>query len=1270
MLRRSAARLALALALSGAALPTTTRLADAATPFERQRDALLVELRSRAGRPEQAATLAALLRLEEHLPPGALLSALRDVADAGRSDPLAAAQAGYRLALEEARRGEAEAAARRLRGLGLALLEDVWLVGPFDGQGRSGHGRVYPPELEGGHPSPGKRWPGKERDVGWRRVRGGSREGALRLDGLLRPDADAVAYVHAQVRSERRQAAALRVGTPGPVKIWLNGALVLDRDVVHPAALDQHAAPVELLAGPNVLVVKTTVVSGAWRLYLRLTEPGGAPSRGVTPLAVATPRPLPATLRPLPPSSPATPPAPSKDKGPARSGARPAVVHDLVSWAEQRAAALARTPSAHPAAALDRARLLWLTRAGDVDAKEGEAAAREAALAGPEADSLRAELCTNDEERRAAEEQVARAQDRDWRCRGLSELGDLARLRRRDDEAVRLWRAALAEPTCFPAALAFAIEEQVAGLKASALARLDRLPAEVRAVVRVRLLRARLLDDLGRRAEAEAERRGILALRRTDIDLLQDLSTAARQRGDVEEAARLLGEIVDLRPDLTYVPIEQARMLEGAARPEAALEAIDRAIERVPDEARLHEERGRLLARRGRVEDALAAWRRALELKPQNPALRRSLERLAQEVAPTTRRPGGSAELAPIDNGEITRLVQAGLAARPGDNEPSIVLLDRRVVRVHANGLAESFWHRLVQVRTEKAARDNHEFFVRYTPGQHEVEIRRAQIWRRGSGGELEASEATGRDDRDLSEPWYGLYYDSRAEVVGFEGLRPGDVLEVAYAVTDVSSENALDDYFGDLDVIGEGAPKRRWEYTLIGPASRTFYFNDPGLRGMGRDTVTRDGEVHHRFWAADVPRVEPESAMPGWAEVAPVLHVSTYKDWQEVGRWYGHLVDDQLTPDESVRRAAREATAGATTVEEKVRGVHRFVVQNTRYVGLEFGIHGYKPYKVTQVLARRFGDCKDKASLIIALLREVGIDAELVLLRTRRAGRVAPAPASLAVFDHAIAYVPALGIYIDGTAEFSGMRELPHQDQGVMALRLKLRGAADALLVETPVLPSTENRAHRRWSATLLPTGAGRVEEQVTITGQAAAEWREHYQTEGEQQERYDKVWSGRLPGAQVESVAFTGLSDRNAPVQARAVALAPRLAAPGGEGILLLPMSTREQDFVRSYARLSRRKHELIVAYPWQHEEDLVFRLPDGWHAERLLPPILERSRFGRFSLEARLEPGGRSVRVHSLVDVQVHRVAPADYAELRAFLRSIDVALAQRITVRRDE
>ena len=103
------------------------------------------------------------------------------------------------------------------------------------------------------------------------------REGALYLDGLLRPDDQAVAYVAAFVHSDRERAAALRLGSPGPIKVWVNGALVFAEDVVRPAVLDQDAAPVRLGRGWNRILIKTVVVDGAWRLYARLTEPSGAP---------------------------------------------------------------------------------------------------------------------------------------------------------------------------------------------------------------------------------------------------------------------------------------------------------------------------------------------------------------------------------------------------------------------------------------------------------------------------------------------------------------------------------------------------------------------------------------------------------------------------------------------------------------------------------------------------------------------------------------------------------------------------------------------------------------------------------------------------------------------------------------------------------------------------------------------------------------------------------------------------------------------------------
>jgi tetratricopeptide (TPR) repeat protein len=1237
--------------LAGAvlALVAVPRVAGAVGPYESRADALAGEIAARKGKPEAVAPLGALVRLDEELPPGRVAEVLRTLVGA-ETHPLVAAQAAYQLSLEEERRGqEAEAQGRRRR---LGLWQEFWVVGPFDAQGRSGLPRVYGPEKGAPDPRRPEKFPGKEREVGWRRAPPAAiEEGALVLDGLLRPESDAVAYALAVVDSRTARPAVLRLGSAGPVKVWVNGAPVLERNVVRRAALDQNGAAVSLRAGENWVLVKTVVTAGGWRLFLRFTDAEGQPLAGLAP--VADPR------------GPAPKLLPGK--------ARPRPVTDLDEILRRRADS---APAGERAARfLDQARFFTLAAPEDADDKPVERALRAATAradspAAVQALLLLGEVAREDDDRRAALERASAAATAPGdRCLALEALGALARRRHHEAAALAHWRRALeADPECWPAQLAIALEEQGAGLPAAALARVDALPVAVRAAPRVARTRARLLEALGRRREAEAEIERLARAWPADPELLADLAASARSRGDLRRASDLYGRAAARRPEMVFVTIEAARAREAAGDLAAARGLLAEAALRLPDEPRLHEELGKLQARAGKVPEALAALERSLVLRPQNPTLRHYRERLAADGGQAADRAAAAEDLARRFAADAEALAKGAVGEAPdGRADGTVVLLDRRVVRVHGNGLSESFVQRVIQVRTERAARDSQELYVRYSPGSQEAEIRTARLMRKGPAGELEVSEATGRDDRDLSEPWAGLYYDNRAAVVSYEGLRAGDVIELQYTLADVGLRNEMADYFGDFQLIGDTSPKRRWDYTLIGPAGRTFFFNEPKVNGLSRTVEQQGADAVYRFSVADVPRVVPEPSMPGFAEVAPYLHVSTYKSWQDVARWYWGLVEDQLTPDDNLRRAAAEATARLGGDLDKVRALHRLVLERTRYVGLEFGIHGYKPYKVTQVLTRGFGDCKDKASLLLTLLRESGIDAELVLVRTRRGGHIDPVPASLAVFDHAIVFVPALSLYLDGTAEFSGMNELPSQDQGVMVLRV---GPHTATLAETPVFPASANRAERHWRAELDGEGGAQIAEDLTISGQAAPDWRIHYQTPGERQERLAKVWSGRFPGARLDGMSFEGIEDRNHPVAVRSRVHVPQLAEARAGGELTLPITARDGDFVRSYARLSQRRHDLQVAYPWQHEEELVFRLPAGWRVLRQPAARHEQSPFGRFDLEIAPVEAGRAVRVRSLLEVQRHRIPPSEYGAFRKFLGTIDGALGERLVLGKEE
>jgi hypothetical protein len=177
------------------------------------------------------------------------------------------------------------------------------------------------------------------------------------------------------------------------------------------------------------------------------------------------------------------------------------------------------------------------------------------------------------------------------------------------------------------------------------------------------------------------------------------------------------------------------------------------------------------------------------------------------------------------------------------------------------------------------------------------------------------------------------------------------------------------------------------------------------------------------------------------------------------------------------------------------------------------------------------------------------------------------------------------------------------------------------------------------------------------------------HYQTPGEIRERYAKVWNGRNSGARLESVNMTGIEDRNQPVHVRSTAWVPHLGQPQEHGELNLPSSSRETDLTQTYARLSTRRWPLVLGFPWEHQEVLHYRFPEGYSLLRAPGSRRLTCTFATFDLEVKRSPDGRSVTVRSLLSVARDRIAPNEYAEFRAFLRQVDNLLGQPLVLAED-
>ena len=165
----------------------------------------------------------------------------------------------------------------------------------------------------------------------------------------------------------------------------------------------------------------------------------------------------------------------------------------------------------------------------------------------------------------------------------------------------------------------------------------------------------------------------------------------------------------------------------------------------------------------------------------------------------------------------------------------------------------------------------------------------------------------------------------------------------------------------------------------------------------------TENGRRVLRWRLGPLAASEPMRADPPRAAWTAWVGVSSLPSWEAFAAWYQRIAKGSDTLDPTVRRMAADLTAGAANRQEKVQRVYEFV-SALRYLAIELGVQGFRPRTPQQVLANRFGDCKDKANLLVAMLRSLDIDARFALVNR---GGATDVNFPSWQFNHAVAYVP-----------------------------------------------------------------------------------------------------------------------------------------------------------------------------------------------------------------------------------------------------------------------
>ncbi|HVJ05441.1 MAG TPA: DUF3857 domain-containing protein [Candidatus Saccharimonadales bacterium] len=244
----------------------------------------------------------------------------------------------------------------------------------------------------------------------------------------------------------------------------------------------------------------------------------------------------------------------------------------------------------------------------------------------------------------------------------------------------------------------------------------------------------------------------------------------------------------------------------------------------------------------------------------------------------------------------------------------------------------------------------------------------------------------------------------------------------------------------------------------------------------------------------------ENPSYVPPDAVLYPEIEFATAASWRNVATEYARLTEDKLRPSEAQALLATINVKDGSR-EEKIRRIVAALHKNVRYTGVEFGESSLIPQSPSETLKRKYGDCKDKASLLVAMLRGAGISASLALVDAGPGRDVNKELAGMGLFDHAIVYIPATDkdsdLWVDATAQYSQVGTLPWMDYGRWALVVSENTEA---LRQIPELTSEQNVYREFREFALAEHGMATITETDEEIGPSDADFRRYYSGDSKQ--------------------------------------------------------------------------------------------------------------------------------------------------------------------------
>ncbi len=592
-------------------------------------------------------------------------------------------------------------------------------------------------------------------------------------------------------------------------------------------------------------------------------------------------------------------------------------------------------------------------------------------------------------------------------------------------------------------------------------------------------------------------------------------------------------------------------------------------------------------------------------------------------------------------------------ATYPG--QPLVVLLDEGLLRVEEDGTLLRRFRMVRQILHDGAADAAAELSFSYDPSREEFELDWARVV--DHHGDVVSLEPVHVQEMDEPVARRSPVYTERKRVRASLGdVTPGSIVDWQYTLR-VADPHLPGDFWLRWSVNGS-RPVQRSRLTVDVPLGMDARFGETNLPGPTGDRA-RDGR-RVREWSYDtVAAYEPEPFAAESNGVQQSVVVSGALGWDDIARWYDELSRHRyrLSPELEGRLAA--VVAGAVSLDDSLRAVHRWVAQDVRYVSIALGLGGYQPRSAAAVAESGVGDCKDKTTLFLALVRHLGVEGHPVLVSTGQAIRT-DLP-FIYQFNHMVAAIRPGNewIYLDLTVPVAPFDEVFGSLQGRTGVMLRGGGVAEP--VRFPISDVTRNRSSIVVEGSLSEDGRFEGTYTEVVTGAIQYRIRAEFARPLTDQQR------GSVARGIARRVFDDARTDSLELFDGSDLGITPRLWAgiqaddvlrqvPGG---WMLPLRLARYGSAETVARLEEHTvrrfpidAERVFGRRVHHTEYRIL-LPEGWRAD-LPNSVRIEGVFG--SYESTYEQAGRELLVSRRIQGTDTVVSPDRKDELVEWLTAM--------------